>query len=183
MMSRLVLLVYLAGVMGITLVHDPVWLGGLLVVALVLAGPLRWQLLQRTVWAVLAFNLTVSLGYVLVASWQGKLRIDYLLLVNLRVLLLVYLGFWFIARVNVLAALAGWPLASLIATLAIGQSKAFERIVRDFGLAFTSRNLSPPRRLDRTRHAAAQVQTLLDKAVAAAGETAQAMRSRGTWGD
>ena len=68
--------------------------------------PLAWPVYIGQL-AVLAFNLAVSLGYAAVAFWRGGVSGEYLLLVNLRVVLLVFLGFWFAARVDLLAALAG----------------------------------------------------------------------------
>ncbi len=179
--ARSWLFAYLAAVVAISFIHVSLVLAALLLGAIGAAGADRWRLLQRALLAILAFNLTVSLGYIVVAFWQGNFVGSYLLLVNLRVLLLVFLGFWFVARVDLLAALASWPLAALIATLAIGQIKTFERILRDFRLAFESRNLARPRLRDRTHLAAAQSQTLLDKSFAAASDAALAMRSRGAF--
>jgi cobalt/nickel transport system permease protein len=177
------LALYLAGVVAITFIHRPLLLAALLALALLAAGRSAWPVLRKTLLAVAAFNLTVSLGYALVAPWQGNFHGSYLLLVNLRVLLLVFLGFWLVRRVNLLAALSGLPLLRLIATLAVSQIKTFERILRDFAMAFQSRNLKPPRLRDRAHHAAAQAQTLLDKSLASASEAALAMRSRGTFDD
>lgn len=179
--ARRCLLLYLAGVVGISFIHAPAVLGGLLLAAVAAAGSYRGRLLRRTLRAILAFNLSVSLGYAAIALWQGRFAPDYLLLINLRVLLLVFLGFWFVTRVDLLAALSGWPLAALVAALAISQIKTFERILRDFRLAFASRNLIRPRWRDRSHHAAAQAQTLLDKSFAAASDAALAMRSRGAF--
>lgn len=175
------LYVYLAVLPAPTFVHDPRLLALGLLLALALSGTARWRLLQRSVVAILVFNLSVSLGYVAIGLWRGHLNPDWLLLANLRVLLMVYLGFWFVTRVNLLAALAGWPTASLVATLALGQVRAFERIVRDFKWAFESRNIARPRWLDRRRQAGAQAIALLDKAQAQSTEVALAMRSRGAF--
>jgi cobalt/nickel transport system permease protein len=174
---------YLAAVVAATLVHEPALLAAALGLAVAAAGPDRWRLLRRALLAILAFNLTVSLGYLAVALWRGDFHPGYLLLANLRVLLLVFLGFWFAARVDVLAALAGWPTLTLIATLALGQLRAFERILGDFRLAFASRNPAPPGAIDRAREAAAQGIALMDKSMASATETALAMRSRGAFDD
>lgn len=181
--AKLWLGLYLAAIVAITLIHEPSVLGGILCLAVAAAGGGRWKLLRRTFLAVISFNLTVSLGYLIVALWQGTFTPDYLLLVNLRVVLLVFLGFWFVSAVDVLAALAGWPLARLLATLAIGQIKTFERVLRDFRLAFESRNLTQPRLIDKARSAAAQTQTLLDKSITSASDAAMAMRSRGAFDD
>ena len=177
------LVVYLASVVAITFIHVPGILAGLLAVALLGAGRRAWTTLRKTLLAVVAFNLAVSLGYAVVSLWQGNFHGDYLLLVNVRALLLVFLGFWLVSSVDLLAALSGFPLLRLIATLAISQIKTFERILRDFRMAFQSRNLMRPRLLDRTRHAALQAHTLLDKSLASANKAAMAMRSRGAFDD
>ena len=174
---------YLAAVVAITFVHHSAALALLLLAALAFSGQRRWQFARRTLLAMLAFNLTVSLGYAAIATWQGNFRADYLVLVNLRVFLLLYLGFWFVTAVDLLSALSGMPLLRLVATLAIGQIKTFERVLNDFDLAFRSRNLARPHLLDKAHHAASQAQSLLDKSVASANETALAMRSRGAFDD
>lgn len=185
MMSRMTprhaLYLYLAVLPASTFIHDPVGLAAGLALALLLAGAGRWQILRRSLLAIFAFNLSVSLGVVAFGLWRGRVDTDWLLLANLRVLLMVFLGFWFVARVNLLAALAGWPTATLIATLALGQARSFERILRDFRHAFESRNLLRPRLIDRRHQAGAQAVALLDKAQAQSAEVALAMRSRGAF--
>jgi cobalt/nickel transport system permease protein len=177
------LLCYALAVVAITFVHAPAALAGLLGLALVGAGAGRWQLLRRALAAILAFNLTVSLGYAVVAGLRGEFAFDYLLLVNLRVLLLVFLGFWFVKRVNLIQALSFAPGLAWAATLAVGQIQTFRRIIADFRLALESRSAEPPRLADRMHSASAQGRDLLDKSVAAAQESALAMRSRGCFDD
>jgi cobalt/nickel transport system permease protein len=183
MSPRAWLLAYLAAVVAATLVHEPALLAAALAVAVAAAGSDRWRLLRRTLLAVIAFNLAVSLGYAVVAFWRGDFNAQYLLLANLRVLLLVFLGVWFAARVDLIAAIGVSPTLTFVATLTLGQLRAFERIVNDFALAFASRNPAPPRLIDRAHHAAAQGIALMDKTMAAATESAMAMRSRGAFDD
>jgi cobalt/nickel transport system permease protein len=183
MNARTWLAVYLAAVVAVTFVHHPLWLAVALCVSLALSGAGRWKLLRRALLAVCAFNLSVSLGYIVVALWQERFSGTYLLLVNLRVILLVYLGFWFISRVNVLEALGFSRTLSFIGALAVGQVAAFSRIVRDFRFAFVSRNAASATLKDRARHASAQASHLLDKSVCGAAETAMARRSRGCFDD
>lgn len=175
------LYLYLAVLPAPTFVHDPPILAAALLLAVALSGAGRWRILRKSLLAILAFNLSVSLGYVLVTLWRGDLNPDWLLLANLRVLLMVYLGFWFVARIDLLKALAGWPTATLVATLALGQIRSFERMLRDFRLAFASRCIVRPRLADRRQLAGAQAVALLDKAQAQSAEVALAMRSRGAF--
>ncbi len=175
------LYLYLAVLPVPTFVHDPRWLALGLAAAVLCAGGERWRILRRSLLAILAFNLSVSLGVVLVGLWHGNVDTGWLVLANLRVLLMVFLGFWFVARVNLLAALAGWPTATLLATLALGQTRGFESMLKDCRLAFASRNLTRPRLIDRRHQAGAQAIALLDKAQAQSTEVALAMRSRGAF--
>lgn len=179
MTPRQSLVLYLAVLPLPTLIHDPLWLGTGLALALWLAGTTRWRIFRRSIGAVLTFNLAVSLGYVVVALWRNDFHPEWLLIANLRVLLMVYLGFWFITRTPLLPALAGWPTATLLATLALGQIKTFERLLHDCRDAFTSRNIAPPRLLDRRHQVGAQAVALLDKAQAQSQEVTLAMKSRG----
>lgn len=172
---------YLAALAGLGFVHQPLVLAGLLGLALVAAGREGPGLLLRTLKAVLLFNASVSLGYLALAWWRGTPVGDNLLLINLRVLLMVFLGFWLVRRVNLLQALAAWPTLSLLLTLAIGQIETYRRLLADFRLAFTSRHPAPPTLGSRVRHGGAQAATLLDKSLAASTEASQALRSRGAF--
>lgn len=177
------LALYAVALAAIGFIHHPGVLAALLVLALLAAGGARGALLRRALLSVLLFNLSVSLGYVLLAAWRGELWTaatgHYLLRMNLRVLLMVFLGFWVVSRVNLLRALRFSPTLSFVATLASGQAQTFTRVLRDFRLAFASRDVGHVRWRDRTRHAAAQATHLLDKSLANAEDTAMAMRSRG----
>lgn len=179
MRDRLWLVAYLAAVLAIGFLHRPMALALLLAVAVLATGRDRWRLLRRALLAVLAFNLSVSLGHVLIAGLDDGLSWSYLALVNLRVLLLVYLGFWTITRIDLGVAVRFSPTLSMLLTLTMGQIATFRRLVADHRLAFTSRSPGVPRLIDRSRHAAAQGVHLLDKSVQASTEITQAMRARG----
>ena len=181
MKPRHALWLYLVALLVATFIHDVRFLSAGLLLALALAGTGRWRILRRSLLAILAFNLSVSLGVIFIGLWRGQIDTGWLLLANLRVLLMVFLGFWFVAHVNLLAALAGWPTATLLATLALGQVRAFERLIRDCRLAFASRNIVRPRLADRRHQAGTQAIALLDKAQAQSTEVALAMRSRGAF--
>jgi cobalt/nickel transport system permease protein len=179
--GRLWLFLYLAAIIAATFVHQPLLLAAAFGLAFIICGQDRWRLLRRALLAILAFNLTISLGYTALALWRGDFNSGYLLLVNLRVLLMVFLGIWFTARIDIVALTHFSPTLTFIVTLILGQLRAFRRIVHDFNFAFASRNPSPPQLTDRARQAAAQGIALLDKTMTAATESALAMRSRGAF--
>ncbi len=177
------LVAYVAAALALGAVSEPTVLAAALAVALAASGTLRRRLVRRTLAAVAAFNATVSAGYVVLTWLQGGFSATYLTTINLRVALLVYLGFWFITRVDLRLALARWPTLAMVATLAAGQAGAFARALRDFRLAFRSRNPGRAGAAAAARHAASQAVYLLDRADAAATRSALAMRSRGVFAD
>ncbi|MFW6340578.1 MAG: hypothetical protein ACOC0Q_06890, partial [Wenzhouxiangella sp.] len=56
MKDRALLAIWLVAVVGITFIHDPLWLAGLLVVALALAGRASPALLKRALIAIALVN-------------------------------------------------------------------------------------------------------------------------------
>ena len=183
MRDRLLLGVYLAAVLAATLIHAiPLLAAGLGLVAL-LAWRRAADVFRRALLAVLAFNLLVSVSYVILGWLRGDLAWDYLLLMNLRVLLITAMTFLLIARINVFKALAFSPTLSYLLTLASTQYLGFRRLYQDMRLALTSRTLGRPGLRQVYRHGAASGSFFVEKALSNATESAQAMRSRGFFHD
>lgn len=177
--DRLTLLVYALAVLAATLVHDPRWLAGGLTVTLLLAGSGAGGLLSRVVRTVLPFNLAVSMGYLMLAWLRTEPPWQTLLLLNLRVLLLTAITFLFVRRVNLFRALGFSRSLTYLLGLAYSQALTFRRAHEDFRLALVSRSPRRPGLMDRYRASAAAASWYLEKALAAARESAQALRSRG----
>ena len=89
------------------------------------------------------------------------------------------LTFLFIARVNLFRALAGSRRLTFLLTLAVSQSLGLRRTLEDFRLGLHSRAIRPIGLRDRYRAAAHAVGWLLDRVLANAHESAQALQSRG----
>lgn len=177
--ERLALLVYAGAVLAATLVHDPVWLAAGLALTLVLAGGDAIRLLLKALRTVLVFNLAVSLGYALLAWLRAESPWSTLLLINLRVLLLTTLTFLFVARVNLFRALGFSRNLTYLLGLAYSQALTLRRAHEDFRLALTSRSPRRPGLLDRYRASAAAASWYMEKGLAAARDSAQALKSRG----
>lgn len=181
--ARFALLAYLAAIVLATTVHDSRLLALGLLVVLALAGRAWLRILRRACIAVLLFNLIVTLSYSAIATLQGTFSLDFLVLVNLRVLLLTSLTFLFVSRVNVFEALAFSSSLTYLFTLAYGQSMAFRQAFESFRLAFRSRRIEQPGLRDRYRHSARLGVHFLDKSLHQATEITQVMRSRGFFDD
>lgn len=183
MRDRLWLIVYLAAVVIATLVHAIPWLAFGVVAVLALAGRSAWKVLRRAVLAVLAFNVVISLSYAVVAIIQGVFAWDYLVLMNLRVVLITSMTFLLVERINPFKALAFSPALSYLLTLSYTQLLTFRRIYHDMRLALTSRSLGRLGLRQWYRHGAASGSFFVEKAMSNAAESAQAMRSRGFFND
>jgi len=180
----LALLAYLGAVLGVSFTHSPLALASLLGLALIAAGRAHWQLLRRSVLAGLGVTLCVGGGYAVMSLAQGEFHGVVVLRLSLRVVLLTFLGCWFVSRGNLLRALAFSPSLARLAAIAAGQVAVFTTLVRDFRLAAISR--SGGLRLtwaQRLRQASALSAQLMDKAAANAELNTRALRARGAFDD
>ncbi len=179
MKDRRAFAAYLVAVVMITLVHEVLWLGaGLLIVGLI-AGRQTPALLRRTLLPVLFFNLAVSLGYTAAGLLGGDFRWGYLALMNVRVILLTFLTFLMVSRVDLLRALGFSRTLTYLIVLALSQIMTFRRLHQEFRLAGESRRLRRPSLRDGYTQGAVIAVQFFDKAEHGAGEIALAMRSRG----
>lgn len=181
--DRAALFSYLAAVLAVSYLHNPLWLAAGLGLTLFICGREAGRILRRALLAVLMFNLIISLSYAVMAWLQNISPWPTLLRLNLRVLLLTMLTFLFITRVNLFRALDFSPGLTYALGLAYSQSLTFRRAHEDFRLALASRSLQRPRLIDRYRASAAAASWFLEKALHAAAQSAQALRSRGFFHD
>ncbi len=183
MRARIALLAYALAVVLGTSIHEPRLLALGLAAVLLVAGR-RWaRIARRASLAVLAFNAIVTVSYAVVATLQGTFSLDYVILVNLRVLLLTSLTFLFVSRVNLFEVVGFSRSLTYLFTLANGQAMALARVLEDFRLAVRSRSIVRSTVAERYRHSASMAVLLLDKSLHDATEISRAMRSRGFFDD
>ena len=183
MRDRVALAAWLAAVLAVTLVHAPAVLAGALVLVLVVSGGGRGALMLRALRLVLPVLLLVSVGYLAMAWWSGAVAWPYLLLVNLRVLLLALLTTWMVRDVRLERALAGSPSALRWLAIVRSQVHVFRRLAAEYRAAVQSRSTVPPTLGQRYRAGAALGLAVLDKAVYNSEALTQGMRSRGALDD
>jgi cobalt/nickel transport system permease protein len=177
------LIAYGIAVVTATMLHRPLWLALGLGGVLLLSGAGRGALLLRALKGVLLIMVLISSGYLLMASMQGTLNPEYLLLFNLRVLLLACLTAWIMRDVDLDLALARFPEARRWLAVVRIQIQLFQRLLRDYRQAQKSRSTVTPGLASRYRAAGALGIAALDKAVHNAEEVTQGMRSRGAFDD
>ncbi len=180
MVERSKLFAYLLVIVVASWMTAAVWLAGGLLVVLAFCGRDATRLLRRAVLTTITFSGSVSLAYVGYAWWTShRLPLDWLLTVNLRVLLMALLTFLFVARVNLFKALSFSHRLSFLLVLATSQSLSLKRTLEEFRLGLASRSVRPASLRTRYRATAHMIGWLLDRALANAHESAQALQSRG----
>jgi cobalt/nickel transport system permease protein len=180
--DRLGFAAYLAAVVAVTLIHDVLWLAAGLLVAILVSGREAPALLRRTLLPILFFNLAVSLGYTAAGLLGGDFRWGYLALMNVRVILLTFLTFLMVSRVDLLRALGFSRTLTYLIVLALSQIMTFRRLHQEFRLAGESRRLRRPTLRDGYTQGAVVAVQFFDKAEHGSSEIALAMRSRGFFG-
>lgn len=179
-LERAKFLVWLAAIVAASWLSDAAWLAAGLGLVLLAAGRAAFRLTRRALLAALAFTGTVSLTYAAWFWWQqDALPLDWLVTVNLRVLLMALLTFLFIERTNLFLALGFSRRLSFLLVLAVSQSLALRRTLDEFRQGLDSRALVRVGLRDRYRAAARAAGWLFDRALANAHESARAMQSRG----
>jgi cobalt/nickel transport system permease protein len=181
--AKITLLAYLAAVVLGTAVHEIGLLALGLSLVLVLAGRDWLRILRRACIAILFFNAVITLSYGVIAGIRGTFSLEFVVLVNLRVLLLTSLTFLFASRVNPFEALAFSRTLTYLFTLSYSQSMVFKQALVNFRLAFRSRCIEQVSLRDRYRHSARTGVYFLDKSLHQATEITQVMRSRGFFDD
>jgi cobalt/nickel transport system permease protein len=179
MKDRLLLLGYAIALVAATSIHDPWWLAAGLLVVAVLAGRQAPRIGRRALRAVLFFNLVISVGYAAGALFGQAVSVDYLILVNIRVYLLICLTFTLASRIDLLRAFSFSRNLTYLVTLVLSQIIAFRRLFEDLRLGAESRRLRRLRLRERYQQSAAAAVHLFDRAEHDTREIALAMRSRG----
>lgn len=183
MSSRAGLFAWLAAIVAVTCVHEPAWLAGGCAAVLVFSGRGRAALLLGGLRAVLPILVLISAGYLLMSWLAGTTAWGFLLLLNLRVILLALLTSWMVRDVRLERALAGWPQAQRWLCIVQVQVATFRRLANEYRDAVRSRSTVAPTLGQRYRAGAALGLAVLDKAVYNAEAVTQGMRSRGALDD
>lgn len=137
--------------------------------------------LRRVARLVLPLSLGASAATVLFERLAGRAPSAWgaLAALNLRAVLLAFLGFAVLARVNVLRALEPWPTATRLLVVALAQAHALRLLTTDSLLGLRSRLPRRPRTREVIRGAGTITGTLLVLSGRNARDVADALRARG----
>lgn len=181
MHDRLWLFAYLSGIVLLGFIHSVWVIAGVVISVFILGGARRLLLLRRAVAALLLFNVTVTLAYLLAQRLLDVPEAP-LLLINLRALAMTLMTFTVVSRINLARALSFSGTLSLLFTLCVSQVMAFRRMYASFREGLESRHAGQ-RRGSRMHALLAQLFFFMHKTFSQSQEYAMGMRSRGMMDD
>lgn len=124
-------------IIALTFVHNTLYLGILGAFFLVLS----FKTAKKAFFAILFFNLGVSIGYVIESLILKREFLDYLLLLNLRVFDMTFAVLFISSRINLLKALSFSKSLQFLLSATLSQIDVFKKTYDDFILALKSRTV------------------------------------------
>ena len=183
MKPRTILALWALAVIGATLIDDPRVLAGGAVLAVLAAGRRATRILGRALLTVGPVLLAVGGSWWIAQRLTGGDPWPVLTLLATRVLLIALLTGALLQHIDPLRAVAFSPTLTFLLTAAWSQWLVLRRLHREMQTALTSRLLRPAGLTLLWRHAAARAATVLERSLARAEQTTDAMRSRGFFDD
>ncbi len=179
MTPRLMLILYGAYILTVSLTHDPIWLAGCWMLPLIAARREAPQLLRRALATTLLFSGVVTAAHIVLSLTEGNDPWLWALRTNLRVLALTSATLLFSRHVNPLVLAGSSPILQTVVVLVLAQISTLRRLVADARDALRSRTADRPGITLLVRHGGATAGTLLRKAHHDLTTTTEAMTSRG----
>jgi len=181
--ERIKLIVYILTIIFITSIHNPIVYLLLFLIAVSISADKFVHLFKKTLKSIIIFNLIISLSYAIYTFVVSKVDFKYLIMINLRVLLITYLTFYLIEVCNIFSAVSFSKNLSYLLVLAYSQIMNFKRVYMEMQLAFRSRVLAGDRKKYLSNFSQATVGLFLTKSMYNACELAEGMKSRGFFND
>jgi len=94
---------------------------------------------KKVIKSIFVFNLSISIGYLLMGYIQGIFVSEYLIYINLKVYLLTYFVFWFFAKVDVVQFFSFSKDLSYLLSISLSQIVSYKKTFEDMKLAYRAR--------------------------------------------
>ena len=179
--GRFLLVAWFAACFVFSTLTDPVWLAVLLGTMALVFWRQAATAARRTLLSAVPLTL-----FLILASWAWVRFVTHqtpdlraYAALALRATLMAFTSFAVLARVDLLAVLAPWPMLTRLLVIILGQIHALRLLVTESLLGLRSRLPRKPGALDVVRSAGGVTATLLTLASKNARDISDAMRSRG----
>lgn len=179
--GRLLLAVWAAGLLVLSLFRDPFVLAGAGLALLLLFRRRLWPNVRRALLLVAPTTLTLALlsyGWLRWTSHTAVTAAPFVALA-LRTVLMAFFSFSVLERVDLLRATAAWPMVSRLLIITLAQIHALRLVVRESSLGLRSRTLRKPTPATFVRNASGITVSALAISMRNAEDISDAMRSRG----
>ncbi|UCN01295.1 hypothetical protein LCX93_05095 [Sulfurimonas sp. SWIR-19] len=132
-------LFFIASLLLILSLKEMVFTALFLAVLLLLSYKQALYITKRAVKSLLFFNLSVSLGYFIVASLKGIDPYHYIFYINLKVFTITYFVFYFFHKINMVEFFAFSKDLSFLLMITLSQIISYKKTYEDFTLAYKAR--------------------------------------------
>ena len=137
-----------------------------------------FKLNKQVVKSVIWFNLSISVGYLIMSMLKGFSAWEYLLYINLKVYLLTYFVFYFFSKVDMIEFFSFSKELSFLLSISLSQIISYKKTFEDFRLAYKARVVRSLR--EREKGFVGRVfEFFLLKALRDSKERTMAMKARG----
>ncbi len=137
--------------------------------------------LKKVILSVFLFNLGVSIGYLVLSFVKGISPFEYIVYINLKVILMTYFVFWFFSNVDIVKFFSFSKDLSYLLSITLSQIYSYKKTFTDFRDAFRARVVNL--RDKEKEFIANTFKFFLKKAFKDSKERSLAMRARGFFDD
>ncbi|AZV46421.1 hypothetical protein C3L23_03800 [Nautilia sp. PV-1] len=140
-----------------------------------------WKLSKKVIKSIFFFNLSVSIGYLILSIFKSINPWYYIAYINLKVFTLTLFVFWFFSKVSIIEFFSFSKEMSYLLTITLSQIYSYKKTFEDFRMAFKARvvNLRNKEKVFVKN----VFMFFLKKSMHDAHERALAMRARGFFDD
>ena len=138
-----------------------------------------FKIATKTIKAILFFNLTISIGYIIQSYINGDDFVSYLAVFNLRVFDITFMVFLFTSKINIIRVFSFNKGLRFILSATMFQIKNFQQTFDDFRLALKSRSVKKLNQRDKKSFIEAMFYYFFKKSLHNSYERTLALKSRG----
>ncbi|NPA12297.1 MAG: hypothetical protein GXO62_08640 [Epsilonproteobacteria bacterium] len=174
-MDKILFVVIFFGLLYIKNIEVLALLAGVMVAVYLLEGKIK--LFLKALNSVLLFNLGVSLGYIILAYFKNISPWEYLVYINLKVIVMSSFVFYFFSRVGLVEFFSFSKDLSYLLTITLSQIYSYKKVFVDFRDALRARSVDVRSR--QKEFIAKTFKFFMNKALNDSKERALGMKARG----
>ena len=137
-----------------------------------------WKLSKKAFKSVAFFNVGITLGYLILAFYEGISPWYYIVYINLKVFTITLFMFWFFKRVSIIEFFSFSKEMSYILSITLSQIYSYKKSFEDFRLAYRARFVKSFRQREKD-FIAVVFSYFLKKSMSDSHQRVLAMRARG----